>query len=84
LEGDGYIKAQFFPTESPFPAFRFVTLLLPREPDALGQVFLFKLPTDGIVPGIGHIGQSAGHSKRKENGGVSAEGDAGVSLLDLV
>jgi hypothetical protein len=54
------------------PAFRLVAILPVRQPDALRQVFLFKLKSDGIVPGISHIGQPAGHPKGEKNGGVSA------------
>jgi hypothetical protein len=54
------------------PAFRLVAILPVRQPDALWKVFLFKFKSDGIVPGIGHISQPAGHAKREKNGGIPA------------
>jgi hypothetical protein len=40
------------------------------EPDSFGQPLFFKFQPDRIIPGVSHIGQSVGHSQRKENGGV--------------
>ena len=58
-------------------------LLPARQPDSFRQVLFFKLKPDGIVSGISHIGQSVSHSKRKENSGVCADRDAGVTFFNL-
>jgi len=55
-----------------------------REPDALRQVLLLQLQSNGIVLGIGHIGQPIDHAQDEEHGGVNAQRDAGISKFNFV
>jgi hypothetical protein len=47
-------------------------------------MLFFKFKPNGIVPGVGYIRQSLRQSQSEEDGGVCADRNAWVALLDPV
>ena len=50
--------------------------------DAFGQAFFFKSPAYGIIIGIDKVFEAVGQPQHKQDGGIVAQGYAGVALLD--